>query len=633
MGKRVAVFSNGWSDDYLQEMTRGMGDFAREADVDLFLFVNFSAYRYTSEENRREFNILTLPYLEDFDGVILLTSTFNLKEEVEYLHRKVLQSGLPAISVDYELDGMESIETDNYSSMYEMVRHLIENHDAKSLLYIGGIPEHKENLIRQKAFLKAAEDRGILVSPGNLLGGDWTELGAQKSLESWVETSGSLPDAIVCANDVMAIGVCSWLEKKGYRVPEDVTVTGFDHIRRGQTFRPVLTSVDREWEKLGYRSLQLLLQKMQGIALDGKMIHLSRPVFRQSCGCTMDGAAILQMIEKQKQESVSYAENLDADSHFRHLYKKLRKVENSDQISKALSEYLQKDHSLEGDEAAVCLHPDFFFVDNKDSRMLEEGYPEEMDVICSLSKGIPGKHRMENCREVMFRTANEAEEPSIYLFVPLHSDDKNYGFARLSRNESIFSDKVLYIWTRHMNQTLEQVRSYAKLVNITNKLSEMSLKDGLTGTYNRFGCEKVIYPSIRERQENGGRSIVMLVDIDQMKSINDSFGHTSGDQAILLLTEALRSGLSEEFYIARYGGDEFFVAGELKENMDQDDLTSQVMKRLDELAQENKVPYTLKASVGAVVLEKGEQFDLIATVQQADKIMYLFKKEHHRLYF
>ena len=610
-----------------------MGRYAQKADVDLFLFVNFSGYLLPNTENKREFNILTLPNIEDFDGVLLLTSTFNFVGEVEYLHRKVLDSGVPAISVDYELDGIDMIGTDNYSGMYELVSHLIEKHGSEKLLFIGGIENHKENLVRQEAFLRAAGDRGIQVDASDLIYGEWSEEGACSSLDTWIAGSGRIPDAIVCANDTMALGVCRWLKKHGYSVPEDVLVTGYDCVRRGQISRPILTSVDRDWQILGFHTLQLLMQKIKGFEIEHKTILTNRPAYRQSCGCLVDEVVLRELIENLKQETTSYVDLLDVDSHFRHIYKQLRKVENSDQISKALSEFLQSDHSLEGDRVMICLHPDFFLAGSERSRMLDEGYPEEMDIVCSLYNGLPRVHRQGNCRKAIFHTARESEKPGLYLLVPLHGDDKNYGFAMLSQNRTIFSDRMLYIWTRHMNQTLEQVRSNVKIMELTRRLSDLSMKDGLTGTYNRLGCEKILYPFLRECQEKGGRGIVMIVDIDCMKKINDTFGHTSGDQAIMLLAEALRSGLPEDFYIARYGGDEFFVAGEMKEEMTRDELSERVMQRLDELASIHQVPYTLKASLGAVVLEQGESFDLVETVQRADDMMYHYKKEHHMVFF
>lgn len=633
MRRKVAVFANGWSDNYLQEMAGGMGRYAQKADVDLFLFVNFSGYGLAELENKREFNILTLPNLEDFDGVLLLTSTYNFTEEVEYLHRKVLESGVPSISVEYELDGIDLIGTDNYSGIYELVSHLIEKHGARRLLYIGGIENHKENLIRREAFLRAAGDRGIPVDAGDLINGEWSEMGAYNSLDTWIAGSGRLPDAIVCANDTMALGVCQWLKKHGYSVPDDVMVTGYDCVRKGQMTRPILTSVDRDWQMLGFHSLQLLLQKIKGFEIEHKTILTNRPAYRQSCGCLLDEVVLRELIENLKQESSSYLELLDVDSHFRHIHKNLRKVETSDQISMALSDFLQKDHSLEGDRVMIFLHPDFFSVENENNGMLEEGFPEEMDIVCSLFNGLPKVHRKGLCRKAIFHTARESEKPGIYILVSLHGDHKNYGFAMLSQNKTIFSDRMLYIWTRHMNQTLEQVRSNVKIRELTHRLSDLSMKDGLTGTYNRLGCEKVLYPYLRECQERGGQGIVMIVDIDCMKKINDSFGHTSGDQAITLLAEALRSSLPEDFYIARYGGDEFFVAGEMKEGMTGAELSDGVMQRLDELAASYQVPYTLKASLGAVVLERGEPFDLVEAVQRADDRMYVYKKEHHQVFF
>ena len=71
----------------------------------------------------------------------------------------------------------------------------------------------------------------------------------------------------------------------------------------------------------------------------------------------------------------------------------------------------------------------------------------------------------------------------------------------------------------------------------------------------------------------------------------------------------------------------------MKEEMTRDELSERVMQRLDELAAVHQVPYTLKASLGAVVLEQGESFDLVETVQRADDMMYHYKKEHHMVFF
>lgn len=633
MRKKVAVFANGWSDYYLHDMGNGMYRYAQKADLDLFFFVNFSACALADTENKREFNILTLPNIEDFDGVLLLTSTFNFPEEIAYLQQKIRDSGVPAITVDYDLEGMDFVGTDNYSGMYELVSHLIELHGARKLLFIGGIEGHAESVIRQRAFLNAAADRGIVVDSRDILYGEWAELCASERFEEWIGETGKLPDAIVCANDVMAIGICFWLKKHGYCVPEDCIVTGYDFIKRGQMMRPMLTSVDRDWQILGFHTLQLLNQRIKGFEIEPRTMLNIRPAYRQSCGCIMDELTLRELAENLKQDGNIAVDSLQVDSHFRHMYKNIRKAETSEEFSKAMSGFLKGDHALEGDRVMICLHPDFFTAGKEGRGMVEYGFPKEMDIVCSLFNGHPRVRMMADCRRAIFQVARESEKPGLYLLVPLHSDEKNYGFAMLNKNDLILRDRILYIWTRHVNQCLEQVRSNVKITQLTQRLSDLSMKDGLTGTYNRLGCERVLYPFLRECQEKGGQGIVMIVDIDCMKLINDGYGHTSGDQAILFLAEALRTGLPEDFYIARYGGDEFFVAGQLRGGMNVEELANASMQKLDELAESNRVPYTLKASLGLVVLEKGEHFDVKDAVQRADAQMYEFKKEHHKTFF
>lgn len=82
MRRRVALFSNGWSDEYLEAVGSGVVAFAKTADIDVFAFVDFSVRGENDSETPGEFQIFTLPDLKDFDGALLLSNTFNLDREV-----------------------------------------------------------------------------------------------------------------------------------------------------------------------------------------------------------------------------------------------------------------------------------------------------------------------------------------------------------------------------------------------------------------------------------------------------------------------------------------------------------------------------------------------------------------------
>ena len=138
MKKRIAVFVNGWGSDYLQEILHGISGRAKSANADIFAFVNYSAFAETnSDNNYGEMNIFKLPEMEDFDGAIVMANSFNMQEEIDYVSTKLTEAGIPAISIEYDLEGFASIGSDNYSGMYDLAEHMIQVHNVKNIVYIG----------------------------------------------------------------------------------------------------------------------------------------------------------------------------------------------------------------------------------------------------------------------------------------------------------------------------------------------------------------------------------------------------------------------------------------------------------------------------------------------------------------
>ena len=172
---------------------------------------------------------------------------------------------------------------------------------------------------------------------------------------------------------------------------------------------------------------------------------------------------------------------LRADSHFRHIYLAVRKVETVDDCSYALSHLFASENWMVGRDFMICLEPQFFYFEENDENLRMQGYSEKMDVVCALKDGEVREHQVLNRREAMFRVAQEKEEAGIYIFVPIHTEGKTLGFAMLTRDADIAEDNYLYIFTRHINQYMEQIRRNIKLAELTKKLTELSVTDVLTG--------------------------------------------------------------------------------------------------------------------------------------------------------
>lgn len=618
--KRLAVFANGWATDYVQQFLTGVSEVTTVTDTDVFVFMDFSVKDDYMKINIGESNIFRLPNLKDFNFAILMTNSFNLQEETDYVYRSVMESGIPAVSLEYVLNGIPSILTDNYSGMQELTRHLILEHGVKHIVYVSGPEDHVENATRLQAVKNVAHENGLRIRDEDIIFGSWSQDPAKIQVIKWVDEHGGLPDAFICANDLMALGVYDALEELGYHVPHDVLVTGFDNIKVSRDMQPPLATVSRDWHAMGQKAMQLLLDKTEGSDIPTATVIPTNFICRPSCGCAMPGEA---------KPSCRTGDVLRYDSHFRGIHWAVRDSDTAETLYQSFKRLFQKDNWMEGNNFLLCLEREFFRIQERDVNLKTTGYSENIDVICALNNGLARPHQTIGCRDVIFRAASTRPDPAMYIFVPLHNDERSYGFAMFSRNTDVLEDHYLYIWTRQVNMCLEQVRRNITIRELTQKLTSLSVTDVLTGVYNRTGCEQIAYPMLEETHRLGKTSVIMLADIDRMKVINDQYGHANGDLALRTAVSVLRSLLPSDWIICRIGGDEFFIGGIWTEDIDPDRLIDNVTDKLAHESKRLQLPFHLGLSLGYVKINPEDNMDLESRLRTADRHMYENKSQHH----
>lgn len=626
MKRRIALFANGWSKEYLQEVTDNMLEFAKDNNIDLFAFVNYSTYEDPIQVKLGESNIFRLPDLNDFDGAVLLANSFNYDEEVKYLRNEIIETGIAAVSLEYELDGIVSVVTDNYSGMYELASHIINEHRARNILFISGHIGHPDNTARQKAVADAMRDAGLVLDDSNTVFGDWSCKTSVVVFKEWVEKNG-MPDAVLCANDEMACAVFDYIEKRGYNIPQDIIVTGYDCIKRGQLYLPSISSVKHEWALMGKKAMQLIVDMLDGKEVDKKIVLNSVFVRGGSCGCAQGEEYYKKLRRDNLLRKVDW---ISSDSHFRHMNSSMRNPDNATGLSMALSGFFNIQHDMEGDRFMLCLEPEFFKLAENDSNLKDCGYSDMLEVTCCLDNNI--KHdftRMDKNKAVLY-ASEKYDDTGIYLYVPVYNDSgKTYGYAMLSRNMRIIDDNMLYVWTRHMNQSIEQVRRNIKISELTDRLKHISVTDALTGIYNRAGCEQIIYPMLQSNNADGKMCAIMLIDVDGLKIINDIYGHANGDLAICSVSDVLKLSFPDDWYISRIGGDEFVAAGPCITEEYVVSMVEGIEKKLVQKAERDSIPFKLSASVGYAVILPDEEFNVERSLKKADEYMYKMKRDHH----
>lgn len=629
MKKRIAVCGNGWNNEFLKVVLTGIQKCAKENNVDIFVFLNYSVQEGVEYKNIGETNIFRLLDYANIDGVILLANSFHLSEEYEYLTERIKQMKVPAISLEYKIPDIDYMGSDNYSGMYDMCKHLTDVHEVQKVVYVSGPEGNDESNIRRRALEDVLYEKGLKLEENNIIYGNWSFLEVQKETLLWMQSHTEIPDVFVCANDVMALGICSILREKGIRVPEDVIVTGYDHLVSGIQHNPKIATVDRNWNDMGYKSLQHLLDKIEQRTEKKEIFIKSRGIPTQSCGCEYED----EFVDEKSNAAGGIYDNLVNSIYWGgylcDIAECMTRISSDVELHDEFNAFLEREHTYEGREFYICLLEDFFTTLQDNKALRKRGYTKTVDVICGVKDGIGTERLTMDISQLIPGYKSESEQSGIYVFSPLYSREGCYGYVVFCEDVPMMYDYSLYNWLRNLKQSLGHVRQNVRMSEMNRQLSVLSLTDGLTGVYNRMGCERVAYPFLERRHALGKRAILMFADINKMKVINDKYGHLQGDLAICTVAKVIREVLNDDWIVVRYGGDEFLMVGECEEGCEPSALLKEIDKNLEKTREQMQLPYPIKAGLGYVIISPEEKLNLSDCLRRADEAMYEMKKKQH----
>jgi diguanylate cyclase (GGDEF)-like protein/PAS domain S-box-containing protein len=171
----------------------------------------------------------------------------------------------------------------------------------------------------------------------------------------------------------------------------------------------------------------------------------------------------------------------------------------------------------------------------------------------------------------------------------------------------------------------ERIEAEAKLSSYAKQLKMLSLRDELTGLYNRRGFLEVAAQAHSVALRDARPATLVFVDLNGMKRINDELGHDTGDAALVDTADVLQQALHESDVVARLGGDEFAVFALDFTPLDLESLRQRLRQLADERTTESKRPFRLSMSVGGAYLPVGSTTSLSDLLEQADAAMYAQK--------
>ena len=150
--------------------------------------------------------------------------------------------------------------------------------------------------------------------------------------------------------------------------------------------------------------------------------------------------------------------------------------------------------------------------------------------------------------------------------------------------------------------------------------------DKLTGVYNRYELDKILKRRHYRRNE---KLIAMMLDLNDFKSINDTYSHEEGDQALITFAKALMEAIGSEGLVIRFAGDEFIILIPVFKPVTIDDYKDRIHRKLDEYNESSGKPYKLSAAIGGRIFDPHTE-STSGIVNEIDSMMYKDKSDYYR---
>lgn len=732
----VGVILESLHESYQEMVWPGIVDYAESHNIDLIAFIATSQDQVSSIDKHYDV-IQNIVNQNIVDGLVIFTGAMAEYFDIEEINNFCDSfKPLPIVSVSLATEDNHSILVDNMTGVHEAVDHLVQEHNFRKLAFIKGPEGHEEADERFWAFKEGLKRNGIHFDPDLVAPGNFVEESGEDGVQTFHDR-GVEYDAIVCADDITAIGAIKKLRKLGKSVPEDIAVVGFDDIAEAMFMRPSLSTVRQPLFEVGGEAIKTIDGLINGKELK-KHIHLNtRFINRQSCSCLSEAIRNVKSMAVDEDQALQNAFEIYSvmDRTTEDIIALLAdKNVDPNQIRKWVRElwhtfFLQLEQNSEQDDAfliklnsIIIRYADqggdiktwqkvLTILINNTSQLLESSemiiraedlFQKSRIMIYetlfsdlaqdNMHKEMQQWKIREICQKLITTTQKKdileyvvEEFPELGIsacFIVLYENDEETvrslhwdlpDFANvevayingkqmveIGKPDQFATEKMLPFKAFHENRPgqlvfmplffkhehfgymiLEYVREQPMIVyeelrlhlcsalkssTMMEELKRLSLRDELTGVYNRRGFNTLCNQHFYAAQRNKKSLTLYYADLDGLKIINDTYGHNEGDIAISSAANVLMKTFRKQDIIARVGGDEYIIMTVDSEKECEDTILARLKENIEDYNARVNKKYDLSISIGFVTYDSLDNILFEDIIREADEKMMEHKK-------
>ncbi len=752
----IGLFICHLDNDYAFDICKGVDYAVKELDANLYIFPGMYINAAYNDPLKAHYDyqynsVFYYACPENLDVLIVSIGTigsFLSESDIKSFLDKF--NGIPILTLEIEVPGYNYLYVSSRRGLKDAIEHLIHVHHKKKIGFVSGREANADAVDRLNIYKETMQENGYEVEDNLIVHGNFSEF-CEDIVGTLIDNNPDL-DAIVFANDQMALGGYNELKRRGIEIGKDIAVTGYDDAPIALALVPNLSTVNASVSDLGYHSVYEAINILKNGKTSQSVLNSSF-IARQSCGChaaschksakkaTADSISRLDEITKElecallaeyhdtffEKDLYSYIHplfytimkaTLDSDTtaypmdeiltHLnRLLYSDITLYFSFNKLSYLIEaftasvlEYIstpekriafltasnilfstinsrnanmryndRKDYQVQVWNASYiardtidygkdndtcftslmeklqCLNFDSSYIylyDDPIMQLADGSWKIPNDLILQAydnnKKSVVLKDERIRSTDIFDNPYTPKNRRCTFILNPIFTNEQQHGIFVCEIDINYFhhiysADLQLGTAFKFLNLIKEQMNTHNQLMlslqeihNKNNQLNHLSVSDELTGLYNRRGFMDLTTQLITDSANEGKKAIIVYADMDNLKLVNDKFGHKDGDFALKSIANTLKASFREHDIIGRIGGDEFIAFAFL----DSDGFIGELRKNLDEHSRNvndtSGKPYYIDISVGISEFVCNPHTLIEDVMSEADTALYINKK-------
>lgn len=621
--KTIGVFICRGARYFQKTLCEGILKQASKLGYNVAIFSSFGEYGESQDFGNGESLIASLPPYEELDGVILALDTIDvacLKEQIIYSVKKRCRG--PVVCIREGIEGFYNFIINENSCMESIIRHFVEFHKFRDICFLTGPKDKESSQARLNCFINIMKENGLDVKEKQVFFGQYWKFDGEEACRHFLDEREDLPDAILCANDYMAISVCNELIRRGIRIPEDVAVGGYDGIWETKVSAPSISTVAVPFYEMGTEAVNCIEYVCRGRSVPKETVFNVKLKLQESCGCVKVDSFELLKNRKKLYSLLDEHENFQNQAAFMTI--DLEELDTMRELIPIVEKYIPALGDYKAFHLCLCegVH------ENQEKEVNE--YTERMRLYMSKWNGKPVE-----AKDIFFQKKEllpeniTGDECQNYYFLPLHFKKRCFGYTAISFYDYKSYSRVYQNWMVNLGNAIEDIFTRRKMQHLIDDLEDMYVRDVLTGLFNRRGFDKYGDELLKKAKSHGLNVYALAMDLDGLKRINDTYGHAQGDIALRMVAESISVAAKHGEVCARVGGDEFNIFGICKNDGYEQAkrFVRDFQKNLIHTNKKMKNYYKVDASFGIYSSRPEADDTLEVYTNLSDRFMYRLKEK------